>query len=98
MTGRRKPVEVVGLEANRVLLPCGHCDGTGRKEAPKLTKTLDAVSKAQWRSTYELSRVLGVSETNMANRLAELRELGLLQRRGSGVRWSPYEWKRKAFP
>lgn len=82
-------------EPVKVMLPCGHCDGTGRKEAPKLSRTLAALSASRWLSTQALAKKLETQETAMSNRLAELRELGLVERQGSGARYSPYEWKLK---
>jgi hypothetical protein len=73
----------------RVLLPCGHCAGSGRKEAVKLTETLAVVHRTQWRTTQALAKALGVGETNMANRLADLLKLGLVERRGN----RPHEWR-----
>lgn len=82
-------------KAVKVMLPCGHCDGTGHKEAPKLSRTLAAISPTVWRSTQALAKKLKTQETAMSNRLAELRELGLVDRKGSGARYSPYEWRLK---
>lgn len=74
----------------KVFLPCGHCDGTGQKEAAKLSETLSDVG-SRWVTTQQLARAAGVSGENMANRLAELLRLGLVERRGN----RPHEWKRK---
>ncbi len=74
----------------RVMLPYGHCAGTGKKEAPKLTETLAFLERGLWFSTQWLAAALHSGETNMANRLAELEELGLVEHRGS----RPKEWRR----
>ncbi len=78
----------------KVLLPCGHCDGTGRKEAPELSRTLAALSQVAWLSTQTMAKKLRTKETAMSNRLADLRKRGLVERRGSGSRYAPYEWRR----
>ena len=74
-----------------VMLPCGHCSGTGRKEAPKLSQTLATLSQVAWLSTQAVAKKLHVGETNMANRLRDLFDLGLAERRGE----RPHEWRRK---
>lgn len=81
----------MALKLTRVTLPCGHCNGTGQKEAVELTRTLEAVSFSQWRSTQFIARVLAIGETNAANKLRALWELGIIERRGA----KPYEWRRK---
>jgi hypothetical protein len=77
--------------SDRVMLPCGHCSGTGRKEARKLSETLAAVHPTHWQSTQALALVVGSGETNMANRLRELRDLELVESRGT----HPREWRLK---
>lgn len=72
------------------MLPCGHCDGTGKKEAPKLSDTLSLVG-SRWMTTQQVAAAAGVSGENMANRLADLLRLGLVERRGN----RPHEWRRK---
>lgn len=84
------------MSAPKVTLPCGHCGATGRKEAPQLTATLALVHRARWQSTQALALAAGIKETAMSNRLAELHERGYLDRRGSGSRYSAYEWRRHA--
>jgi hypothetical protein len=81
---------VVSEAAVRVLLPCGHCRGSGRKEAAKLTETLAVVLAAGWRTTQAIARALEIGETNAANRLADLLKLGLVERRGN----RPHKWRR----
>jgi hypothetical protein len=81
----------MALKLTRVTLPCGHCGGTGQKEAPELTRTLESVSFSQWRSTQFIARELVIGETNAANKLRELMGLGFVERRGG----KPYEWRRK---
>ncbi len=73
------------------MLLCGHCDGTGKKEAEKLTATLALMVGPAWFTTQELAAAAHISGENMANRLAELLRLGLVERRGN----RPHEWKRK---
>lgn len=77
----------------KVSLRCGHCGGSGRKEAPKLTETLALLSRQRlyWLSTQRVAGMLGIGETNAANRLAELHKLGLVERRGN----KPLEWRIK---
>lgn len=77
----------------KVMLPCGHCDATGQKEAPKLTETLGllVMNPRAWFPTQELAGAADVTGENMANRLAELLRLGLVERRGK----KPMEWKLK---
>lgn len=80
-------------KAVKVMLPCGHCDATGQKEAPKLTETLAlvAANPKAWFPTQELAAAADTTGENMANRLAELLRLGLVERRGK----RPMEWKLK---
>ena len=77
----------------KVSLPCGHCAGSGRKEAKKLTETLELLSRQRthWLSTQRVAGILAIGETNAANRLAELHKLGLVERRGN----KPLEWRIK---
>lgn len=75
----------------RVMLKCGHCHGTGKKEAPKLSQTLCLIVPGLWFPTQELAAAANCGETNMANRLVELESLGLVEHRGS----RPKEWRRK---
>lgn len=83
MAKRRAPI------TKPVMLPCGHCSGTGRKEAVKLTEVLAKLETDGWTSTQIMARRVGIGETNMANRLRELRDLGLAESRGS----HPREWR-----
>lgn len=80
---------------SKVLLPCGHCYGSGKKEAPELSATLRVVSHARWQATLAIAKLLGLKQGAVCNRLAALLKLGLLDRRGSGSRHSPYEWRVK---
>jgi DNA-binding IclR family transcriptional regulator len=71
------------------MLTCGHCDGTGKKEAAKLTETLSLFMGPAWFTTQDLAAAADISGENMANRLAELLRLGLVERRGN----RPHEWR-----
>lgn len=74
------------------MLPCGHCGGSGKKCAPELTSTLKLMGRS-WVETLEVARRLGLKQGAACNRMADLLKLGLVERRGSGSRHSPYEWR-----
>lgn len=71
---------------------CGHCRGAGSVAVELLTKALHACTW-RWQSTAEIAERIGVSSTHCANLMADLRRFHAVERRGSGARHSPYEWR-----
>jgi hypothetical protein len=67
----------------QVVIACAHCGGAGQRESFTLSQTLTVVKRREWQSTSEIAETLNVAVNNMANRLAELLELGLVTRCGT---------------
>lgn len=74
---------------------CGDCCGAGYVVADRLSQVYGAVS-AEWVSTGDIAKRVGITGENAANNLKRLHGSDLVERRGSGARHSPYEWRRAA--
>ncbi len=77
----------------KIEVACGDCNGAGHVVADRLSQVYGAVS-AEWSSTGSIARRVGITGENAANNLRRLHGSGLVERRGSGARHSPYEWRR----
>lgn len=77
-----------------VFVTCGHCSGDGHTLDERASQMLARLQPDSWAPTKGLATKLRIKPSNAANILARLLEWGLVARRGSGSRHSPYEWRR----
>ena len=84
------------LQASLVTVGCKDCGGTGRRALTRTEwTTLDAVTFA-WSPTSEIRGRLGgrVKVTALANRLANLERLGLVEHQPCETHGTIKEWRR----
>jgi predicted transcriptional regulator len=78
-----------------VMVRCGHCRGAGKVEAPELSEAL-ALLGGDWISSATLAQRMNIVQTNACNKLAQLFELGLVERRTPvrrEARRQRFEWR-----
>jgi hypothetical protein len=78
-----------------VYVKCCWCNGSGRIAHPRRTQMYRLICSRPWSSTPGLAKAMGIGLCNAANVAAALHRDGYVTRRGSGSRFSPYEWSRK---
>lgn len=74
---------------------CRHCLGEGRTVHGRGSEMLRLIHETPWISTPELAKKMRIGGTNASNVAALLADLDLVERRGSGSRHSPYQWRVK---
>lgn len=69
---------------SRIPLKCPHCGAIDWSRTPRLKQTLDVIGRAEGATAREIADTLGHNLNTVTNRLAKLKDWGLVQSKELG--------------